>query len=188
MHTSYSESDEILEDQLFSMIFILLNTTTTGNNSNSGIFISQDRYRSVSLTFYNYSRNVICWLVGAENEKMGSRKNSWGTIFFHPLNISGEHKEPPICFPMDQVTISIHPAPSNLQLLSNSLQHNYSLSIGLYIKRKLPKCWYCDYFQLFKTWSYQFRMEVCHADGMAHSTFWKTSVFTHVKSLKQNPS
>lgn len=40
------------------------------------------------LTLNNYSKNVICCLVGAENEIRGSRENSWGTLFFQPLNIS----------------------------------------------------------------------------------------------------
>lgn len=87
MHTLHPESNEILEDQLFSKVFIL-NTKTTDNISNSGIFTRQDRYRSVSLTFYNYSRNVICWLAGAENEKNGFKEKLMGHYFFHSLNIS----------------------------------------------------------------------------------------------------
>lgn len=85
MHTSYPESDEILEDQLFSKIFILLNTTTTGNN-NSCIFTSQARYRSVSLTLYNYSRNVICWLdIWCRKWKNGFKENLMGHYFFSPF-------------------------------------------------------------------------------------------------------
>lgn len=99
-----------------------------------------------------------------------------GHSFFSAFEYQcGEHKQLPVCLPTDQVTISVHPAPSNLQLLSNSLQHNYSLSIGLYIKRKLSNSGdsVADFSCL--------KLEATHSDRKfamltAPSTFWKTSV------------
>lgn len=78
-----------------------------------------------------------------------------------------------MCFPIDQVMISIHPAPSNLQLLSNSLQHNYSLSTGLSIKRKLSNSG--DSVAIFSC----LKLEATNSEWksamlMAPSTFWKT--------------
>lgn len=88
MHTSYSESDQILEDQLFSKIFILLNTTTTGNNSNSGIFTSQDRYRSVSFDFIKLLQKCHLLASWCRKWKNGFKEKLMRHYFFHPLNIS----------------------------------------------------------------------------------------------------
>lgn len=99
-----------------------------------------------------------------------------GHYFFSPFEYQcGEHKQPPVCLPTDQVTISIHPAPSNLQFLSNSVQHNYSLSIGLCIKRKLSNSG--DSMAVFSC----LKLEATNSERKfamltSPSTFWKTSV------------